>query len=115
MDTSDYPSLGRLAMFSAQLSAQNQRAAAVVDGQLDEVERLFRAAAAGDWQSLLNLSEQLVVQLTDAADQPLVRKARKASEALRRNPVGRTTTRHINELLNVCREVKLRRQRRDGI
>jgi hypothetical protein len=109
MDTSDLPALGRLAVMSAQLGAQNRRVAAAVDAQLDEVERLFRAAAEGDWESMLQLSERLASREADSTVKLVVRAARKACEALGRDPSCKTASRRVCELLTACREAKARR------
>ena len=110
MDTSDYPSLGLLARLNAQLLVHNQAVAAVVDVQLDDIERLFRAATQHDWQAVLTLGEQLVGNLEDRADKPVVRSARKVCNALRGDPSGAKAVRHLPELLAACREAKLRRE-----
>jgi hypothetical protein len=110
VDTSDYPSLGLLARLNAQLLAHNQAVAAVVDVQLDDIERLFRAATQRDWQAVLTLGEQLVGNLEDRADKPVVRSARKVCNALHGDPSGAKAVRHLPELLAACREAKLRRE-----
>ena len=110
MDTSDYPSLGLLARLNAQLLVHNQAVAAVVDAQLDDIERLFRAATQRDWQAVLKLGEQLVSNLEDRADKPMVRSARKVCNALHGDPSGAKAMRHLPELLAACREAKLRRE-----
>lgn len=113
MDTGDYPSLGRLAQFNAQIAAQNARVAAVVDIQLDPVERLFRAAAEDDWQAAIELSEQLAVQLAESEDQSLIAAAQDFRQALRCDPSGAMAKRPLAFLLAACREAKLRRQSGD--
>jgi hypothetical protein len=111
VDTSDYPSLGSLARLNAELLVHNRAVAAVVDAQLDEIERLLRAATEHDWDAVLKLGEQLVSILEDRADKPVVRSARKVCSALRSDPTGRKAARHLPELLSACREAKLRRRR----
>src|SRR3990170_3086507 len=81
MDLTEYPSLGRLAFFSAQLAGQNRRVEAVVDDKLDEVERLFRAVAERDWDAVLRVSEALSAQKMDRADRAVVRTAKMVCEA----------------------------------
>ncbi|HEX6963289.1 MAG TPA: hypothetical protein VF175_15585 [Lacipirellula sp.] len=109
MDLSEYPSLGRLARMNAQLLAHNQTVATVVDGQLDDVERLLRAATDGNWDALLRLSEELAEQPHDRADNTVVRSARKVRDALRRDPSGGKASEPLSELLAACRVAKQRR------
>jgi hypothetical protein len=107
MDTTDYPSLGRLAALSAQLARQTRLVENVVDQQLDGVERLFRAAAVSDWQTVLRISEQLVAQLQDPADMPVVRSAQQLCDLLRRDPSGSKVSVRLAELLSACRSARL--------
>ncbi len=109
MDATDYPSLGRLALFNAQLAAANGRVERLVDAQLDETERLFRAVADRDWDAVLRLSEQLAerLQSKDPVEKAVVRAARKARASLARDPSGVKATRQVGELLNACRAAKV--------
>jgi hypothetical protein len=107
MDTTDYPSLGRLAALSAQLARQPRLVLYVVDQQLDGVERLFRAAAISDWQSVLRISEELVAQLQDPADLPVVRSAQQLCDLLRRDPSGAKVSVRLAELLSACRSTRM--------
>jgi hypothetical protein len=109
LDASDYPSLGFLARLNAQLLLYNQAVAGIVDAQLDDIERLFRAATQRDWATVLKLGERLV-SLEDRADRPVVRSARKVCNALRGDPSGAKAVRHLPGLLSACREAKLRRE-----
>jgi len=109
MDLTEYPSLGRLAFFSAQLAGQNRQVEAAVDAQLDEVERLFRAVADRDWDAVLRVSEALSAQKMDRADKAVVRTAQMVCEALRRDPSGAKASRRVDKLLSACREAKIRR------
>jgi hypothetical protein len=109
MDTTAYPSLGRLAAINAQLRVNNQQVNAAVDTQLDDVERLLRAARARDWQTVLQLSEELIAQPKDRADKAVVRSARKVRDALQRDPSGVKAASSIGTLLAACREAKLGR------
>jgi hypothetical protein len=110
MDTTNYPSLGRLASINAQLGAHNERVASFTEEHLDNIERLFRAAAVCDWEAVLRLSEELANQLQDRADKAVVRSALKVCDALRRDPSGSKATRHLGALLCACREAKIRRE-----
>ena len=107
MDTTDYPSLGRLAALNAQLARQTRLVENVVDQQLDGVERLFRAAAISDWQSVLRISEELVAQLQDPADLPVVRSAQQLCDLLRRDPSGAKVSVRLAELLSACRTAQV--------
>ncbi|BBO34777.1 hypothetical protein [Lacipirellula parvula] len=105
MDTTDYPSLGRLAVLNAQLARQNLFVSSIVDEQLDGVERLFRAAAVSDWQSVLTISEHLIARLQDPADAGVVRSAEQLCDQLRRDPdpSGAKVSVRLAELLSACR------------
>jgi hypothetical protein len=109
MDSTEYPSLGRLAVYNAELAIYNRRVEAAVDAHLDEVERLFRAVAQRDWDAVLRLTEQLVSQPNDHPDKAVVRSARKVCDALRRDPTGAKAERGLGELLTACRATKLKR------
>jgi hypothetical protein len=109
MDLTEYPSLGRLASFNAQLLSQNWAVARIVEEQLDEAERLLRAARDRNWQAILRLSEELAEQAPDRADQAIVRSARKVRDALERDPSGVKASRPLGDLLAACRDAKVRR------
>jgi hypothetical protein len=113
MDTSTYPSLGRLALINAQLRVNNQQVSAAVESQLDDAERLLRAATSHDWQSVLHLTEELAAQPKDRADKAVVRSARRVRDALLRDPTGVKAARSIGDLLAACRDAKLRQSRAD--
>ncbi|RIK80773.1 MAG: hypothetical protein DCC67_08880 [Planctomycetota bacterium] len=107
VDTADYPSLGRLALLNLQLGVQARRVHALVAAELDEVERLFRAVAACDWDAVLQLSETLAGEANQHADAAVVRSAKKVCDALRRHPASGMARRAVRELLNACRAAKL--------
>jgi hypothetical protein len=77
---------------------------------MDTTERLFRAAAISDWQSVLRISEQLVAQLQDPADLPVVRSAQQLCDLLRREPSGAKVSSRLAELLSACRSARLDRR-----
>lgn len=108
MDTTDYPSLGRLALINAQLARQNRAIENVVEEQLDHVERLFRAASISDWPAVLRIGEQLVAELQNPADLPVVRSAQQLCDLLRRDPSGSKASMRLAELLSACRTAKRR-------
>lgn len=107
MDTTDYPSLGRLAVLNAQLSLQSRQVEHVADRCLDGVERLFRAASLSDWPSVLRISEQLIAQLQDPADTGVVRSAEKLCDLLRRDPSATNVSGRLAELLSACRAARI--------
>lgn len=107
---SEYPSLGGLARANAQLRVQSRRVETVVEAQLDGVERLFRAATAGDWNALARVSDELSSQPPDAQNKAVVRSACKVCDLLRRDPTGRRASRKLAELLHACHMTKARRR-----
>lgn len=106
MDTNEYPSLGRLAQLNAQLAVQGARVEAIVGGQLDNVERLFRAATNRDWATVARVSHVLASAPADRSNTALVRTAGKVCEALRADPSGAKAARPLAKLLDACRAVK---------
>ena len=88
VDTNEYPSLGRLARMNAQLAAQSARVEAIVAAQLDNVERLFRAATNHDWEAVARVSQDLARQPAAIRDAAVMRSAGKVCEALRSDPSG---------------------------
>jgi hypothetical protein len=113
MDSTEYPSLGRLAVLNAQLARQSRAVEAVVDGQLDHVERLFRAAAARDWDAVLQISELLIAEVQSGGefqgsdDRGIVRSARELCDVLRRDASAPNVSTQLAELLSACRSAKL--------
>jgi hypothetical protein len=108
VDTTDYPSLGRLARLNAQLAVQAMRVEAAVAAQLDGVERLFRAATRRDWDAVQRVSQELAAQPVSGDNEALVRSAGKVCEALRLDPTGGHAARPLAKLLDVCRAAKRR-------
>jgi hypothetical protein len=106
VDTNDYPSLGRLAHLNAQLAVQGARVEAIVGGQLDNVERLFRAATNRDWATVARVSHVLASAPADRTNAALVRSAGKVCDALRSDPSGAKATRPLAKLLDACRATK---------
>lgn len=107
MDSTEYPSLGRLARLNAQLAVQASRVGAVVDGQLDQLERLFRAAASHDWEAVGRVSRELAnVPLRGEVTASLARTAGKVCEALRLDPSGAAADRPLAKLIDACRAAK---------
>ena len=108
MDASDYPSLSRLARLNAQLAANSVRVSAIVNAQLDSVERLFRAATAHDWDAIARVSGDLAKQPVDDHNSAVVRSAAKVCESLRRDPSGAKAAGRLATLLSACRTAKAR-------
>lgn len=106
MDATDYPSLGRLARMNAQLAAQSARVQAIVAAQLDEVERLFRAATNHDWEGVARASQELANKSPSGDNTALIRSASKVCEALRRDPTGTKAAQPLAKLLTLCRTAK---------
>jgi hypothetical protein len=106
VDMHDYPSLGRLARLSAQLAAQSARVTAIVDAQLDQVERLFRASIGPDWQQIARTVEQLAEQPRSSVNTAVIRSAKKVRDALRADPTGAKAGRSLTALLNACRSAR---------
>jgi hypothetical protein len=102
----DYPSLGRLARMNAQLAAQTARVEAIVGSQLDDVERLFRAATSHDWAAVARASQELANKPACRDNSALIRSAAKLCEALRRDPSGSKAAQPLAKLLNLCRTAK---------
>lgn len=108
MDTNDYPSLGRLAHLNAQLAVQSRRVDAIVTAQLDNVERLFRAATTHDWQAVAHASRALANQPVEGENEAVVRAATLVCDALRRDASGAKAMRPLAKLIDACRVVKKR-------
>jgi hypothetical protein len=107
VDSTEYPSLGRLARLNAQLAVQAARVGAVVSGQLDQFERLFRAAAKHDWEAVDRVSRELATQPPSGdVNASLARTAGKVCEALRLDPTGAQASRPLAKLLDACRAAK---------
>ena len=59
MDTSEYPSLPNLHQLHVRLAANSLHVEAVIDSQLDGIERLFSASTAQDWPAVAEASRLL--------------------------------------------------------
>ncbi len=106
MDTNEYPSLGRLAHLNAQLAVQGARVEAIFGAQLDNVERLFRAATNHDWATVARVSQALASAPADRSNTALIRNAGKVCEALRSDPSGAKAMRPLAKLLEACRATR---------
>ena len=106
MDTTDYPSVGSLAGLNSLLGVEARRVEALMDAHLDGFERLFRAATAGDWETLSRATNELAAQRVDAKNKAVVQSSRKVRDSLRRDPTGAKAGRRLADLLSACREAK---------
>lgn len=109
MDTTDHPSLGRLSILNAQLAVQNRRVDALVNAQLDHIERLFRAATSHDWQAVEKASRELAKQPAEGENAAVVRAAGQVCDALRLDATGAKASRPLAKLIYACRVVKTKR------
>jgi hypothetical protein len=107
VDEIGYPSLANLAWMNAQLAVEARRVESLVDAQLDEVERLFRAAASQDWDAIARATRDLASRRINPANKVLVQSARGVRDALRRDPSGGRASLRLAELLAACRSTKV--------
>jgi hypothetical protein len=108
MDTTDYPSLSQLSRLNAQLAVHCARVDALINTQLDSVERLFRAATNLDWEGVARASNDLARQPIDGQNNTVVQSAWRVCEALRRDPSGGKAQSRLAALLSACRAAKTR-------
>ena len=108
MDAAEYPSLPSLASCHAQLAADAFRVERLIDAHLDEVERLFRAATAGDWDAVARIARSLATRPADPQNAEVVVAAKALSRDFRRDRPTRAAESHLNLLLQACRELKER-------
>lgn len=103
MDTSDYPSLAQLSRLNSQLAVERARVDAVINGQLDMVERLFRAATKQDWDAVARASQALALEPVNEENGAVVQTAWRVYESLRRDPSGGKSASKLAALLAACR------------
>ena len=106
MDTSEYPSLPNLAQVHARLAANSRRVEAVVDAQLDGIERLFTATTAGDWEAIAQASRYLAKQDPAHLDGEVIRQARQVCDELAQARSRTRQPKHLATLLAACRAVR---------
>jgi len=106
MDTSDYPSLPNLSRLHSRLARDGRRVEQIVDGHLDNVERLFRASTIGDWDAVAKVSGQLAALKPHQASNDVVHKAKLVSDELQGLPSGTRKPKHLADLLAACRELR---------
>jgi hypothetical protein len=110
MDTTDYPPLAQLMRLNAQLALHCARVDAIINGQLDSIERLFRAATNLDWDGVARASQDLAKQPVDGQNNAVVQSAWRMCESLRRDPSGGKAQGRLAALLSACRAAKSRRE-----
>jgi len=107
MDTSDYPSLPKLAKMHARLAADSRRVENAMDAQLDGIGRLLSACDAEDWQAVTHISEYLSKLTPDQENAQVVHTARQLCDELsRREDAQQTAPKHLDKLLAACRAVR---------
>ncbi len=103
MDTSEYPSLPNLNQLHARLAANSRHVEAVIDSQLDGIERLFSATTAEDWAAVAEASRLLSEQVPDRVGPDVIREARYVFDELSHAPDGAKRPKHLASLLAACR------------
>ena len=106
MDTSAYPSLPNLSLLHARLAANSRHVEAVIDSQLDGIERLFSATTAQDWHAVAEASRYLAELQPDEVGPDVVRKARQVFEELSHAAGDKIQPKHLSSLLVACRAVR---------
>jgi hypothetical protein len=103
MDTSEYPSLPKLAQAHARLAAQSRRVEQVVDTHLDGIELLFHAATSGDWEAIALAARRLARQDPARLGEEVPRQARLVCEELAQTRARNRPPKHLASLLAACR------------
>ncbi len=106
MDTTDYPSLPKLAKMHARLAVDSRRVENTMDAQLDGIGRLLSACDAEDWQAVAHISEYLAKLTPDLENAQVVHTARQLCDNLRREEAQQTAPKHLDKLLAACRAVR---------
>lgn len=103
MDTTDYPSLPRLASMHVRLAADSRRVEEIVDQQLDAIERLFRATVSEDWAGVASATRMLAGKKPDEVGAEVVNQAKQVYEELIHSASSMTPPKHLSGLLDACR------------
>ncbi len=113
MDTSDLnsttkPSLPNLNQLHARLAANSRHVEAVIDSQLDGIERLFSATTAEDWSAVAEASRYLAGLKPERVGPDVIREARYVLDELSREEhshvaAGTKQPKHLASLLAACR------------
>jgi len=105
MDTNEYPSLPNLSQIHSRLASQSRRVEAVVNSQLDGIERLFSASMAEDWEGVAEASKYLANLEPDQIDSNVIRTARQLSQEIG-SASNIKKPKHLASLLEACRAVR---------
>lgn len=108
METDDYPSLPQLAHLHARLAVNSRRVEAVVNAQLDAVERFLSATTAEDWEAVAQATRYLANLTPDQIHIDVIHEARRLCEELSRTSSGIKRPKHLARLLAACRAAKQR-------
>lgn len=103
MDQHSYPSLPSLSQTHARLAANARRVEAVVDSQLDGIERLFTVATTGDWEAIAQASRYLARQDPAEVDGAVIREARKLCDELAHSNARKSGPKQLANLIDACR------------
>ncbi len=106
MDTNKYPSLPNLSQMHSRLASNSRRVEAVVDEQLDGIERLFSAATAEDWEAVAKATQYLADLEPDQIDGNVIRTARQLSQEIGSATSDVKRPKHLASLLEACRAVR---------
>ncbi len=109
MDTSDYPSLPNLAQMHARLATDNRRVEAMIDTQLDGIERLFVATTAEDWGAIAEATRQLAEMEPGQVSEAVIQNARQLCQELGNMPTKPVKApKHLANLLAACHAARQR-------
>ncbi len=103
MDTNEYPSLPNLSQLHARLAANSRHVEALVDSQLDGIERLFSATTAEDWTAVAEASRYLAGLKPDRVGVDVIHKARLVFDELSHAAEVSKQPKHLASLLAACR------------
>ena len=106
MDSSEYPSLPELSQIHARLSANSRRVEAVVDAQLQGIERLLSATIAEDWEAVAEATRYLADQNPEDVGSEIIREARTVYEEMSQAPHATQKPKHLVNLLAACRAAR---------
>ncbi len=108
MDTNEYPSLPNLSQLHTRLATNSRRVEAVVESQLDEIERLFTATTAEDWEAVAKATRCLADLEPDQISDEVIRSARQLRQEMDRSNTSMKRPKHLACLLDACRAARQR-------
>lgn len=106
MDSSEYPSLLSLMLAQTQLANDAYRVGQIIDGLLDDVERLFRAATRQDWEVIARITRRLARRQTLQTGEAVIAAARQLSRTIRKDRPTKHSPQLLAELLQACRDMR---------